>query len=138
MSILVSRDMIGVTQSVRRIVIILAAAITACTSPFGPSGDVQIRVANNSSLPFARVEVVFPEPETEVDYGSIGAHAVSQYVRVETAYRYAYVEVQVGGEVLKIQPIDYVGETPLGPGFYTYLLNVTVDGHLTLEFREDR
>lgn len=128
--------MICVMQSARRIVIILAAAIAACTSPFGPSGDVQVRVANNSSFAFERVEVVFPE--NEVDYGSVSAHGVSEYVPVETAYRYAYIEVEVGGEVLTIQPIDYVGEKPIGPGRYTYLLNVTVEGHLTLEFREER
>ena len=128
--------MVRVIQSVRRIVVILAAAITACTSPFESSGDVQVRVANNSSFAYDRVEVVFPE--NEVDYGRISAHGVSEYAGVETAYRYAYIEVEIDGEVLKIQPIDYVGETPLGPGFYTYQLNVTVEGHLTLEFRKDR
>ena len=111
-------------------------ALTSCDSPFGPTGDVNVRVANNSSFAFSRVEVVFPE--NEVDYGSVRANGVSEYTPVETAYRYAYIEVEVGGEVLKIQPIDYVGERPLGPGRYTYLLNVTVEGHLTLEFREDR
>ena len=116
----------------------LLVALTAlgCSSPFEPSGGVNVRVANNSSFPFGRVEVFFPE--NEVDYGSIRAHAVSEYSPVTTAYRYAYIEVQIGGEVLKIQPIDYVGETPLGPGLYTYELNVTVEGHLTLGFREDR
>ena len=114
----------------------LVVALASCDSPFGPTGDVNVRVANNSSFAFSRVEVVFPE--NEVDYGSVRANGVSEYEPVETAYRYAYIEVEVGGEVLKIQPIDYVGERPLGPGRYTYLLNVTVEGHLTLEFREDR
>ena len=114
----------------------LMVALTSCDSPFGPTGDVNVRVANNSSFAFGRVEVVFPE--NEVDFGSVSAHGVSEYAPVVTAYRYAYIEVEIGGEVLKIQPIDYVGETPLGPGRYTYQLNVTVEGHLTLEFREDR
>ena len=128
--------MIRPFQMVRRGFIVAALMVLACDSPFGPSGDVNVRVANNSSFAFERVEVVFPE--NEVDYGSVSAHGVSEYTPVETAYRYAYIEVEIDGEVLKIQPIDYVGETPLGPGFYTYLLNVTVEGHLTLEFREDR
>jgi hypothetical protein len=128
--------MIRSFQLVRRSFIVAALLMLACDSPFGPSGDVNVRVANNSSFPFDGVEVVFPE--NEVDYGSVSAHGVSRYAPVETAYQYAYIEVQIGDEVLKIQPIDYVGEKPLGPGFYTYRLNVTVEGHLTLEFREDR
>ena len=127
--------MIRPFQLVRSGLVAAAISLLACDSPFDLSGDIKVRVANNSSLSFGRVEVVFPE--NEVDYGSISAHGVSQYAPVETAYRYAYIEVQIGNEVLKIQPIDYVGETPLGPGLYTYQLNVTVEGHLTLEFRED-
>ena len=123
-------------QLVRRAAFVAALSLVGCPSPFDLSGDVNVRVANNSSLSFGRVEVVFPE--NEVDYGSVGAHGVSRYAPVETAYRYAYVEVEIGGEILKIQPIDYVGEKPLGSGFYTYQLNVTVEGHLTLEFRRDR
>jgi hypothetical protein len=114
----------------------LMVALTSCDSPFEPSGDVNVRVANNSSFAFDRVEVVFPEDL--VDYGTVAARGVSEYVAVEAAYRYAYIEAEIDGEVLLIQPIDYVGETPLEHGFYTYLLNVTVEGHLTLEFRKDR
>ena len=123
-------------QLVRRAALVAVLSVLACDSPFGPSGGVNVRVANNSSFAFARVKAVFPE--NEVEYGNVRAHGVSEYAPVETAYRYAYIEVEVGGEVLKIQPIDYVGETPLGSGFYTYQLNVTVEGHLTLDFREDR
>jgi hypothetical protein len=111
-------------------------ALSSCDVPFGPSGDVNVRVANNSSFAFDRVRVVFPGDE--VDYGTVAANGVSDYAPVETAYRYAYIEVEIGGEVLKIQPIDYVGEEALDPGHYTYRLNVTIEGHLTLEFREDR
>lgn len=128
--------MILAKHSVRRTVVALAVATAACSSPFEPSGDVHIRVANESSFAFGRVEVGFPE--SSVDYGSVKAHSVSTYSRVESAYRYAYIEVQIGGEELRIQPIDYVGETPLEPGRYTYALNVTIEGYLTLTLREDR
>jgi hypothetical protein len=103
--------------------------------PFGPDGDVEIRIANLSSFAFERVDVVFPEDE--VSYGAIPAHGTSSYRGVSEAYRYAYIEVQISGEELVLQPIDYVGENTLRPGKYTYLLNVTVEGHLTLGFHED-
>lgn len=115
---------------------LLLLVLPGCDSPFGPHGDVAIRVANNSSFAFDRVDVVFPEDE--VSYGAVPAHFASGYHTVETAYRYAYIEVEIDGEELRIQPIDYVGEEPLEPGRYTYALNVTVEGHLTLELREDR
>jgi hypothetical protein len=111
--------------------------MTSCDSPLLPwvDGDVQIRIQNASSFPFERVDVVFPE--NEVSYGSIRANSASAYRDVSKAYRYAYIEVEVGGEELVIQPIDYVGESLLRSGRYTYVLNVTIEGHLTLDFRVD-
>jgi hypothetical protein len=115
----------------------LTLALTACDSPLLPwgGGDVEIRIQNNSSFPFERVEVGFPEGR--VNYGSIRANSASEYRGVSKAYRYAYIEVEIAGEELVLQPIDYVGESLLGPGRYTYVLNTTVEGQLTLEFRED-
>lgn len=115
----------------------LAALIlfTGCPAPFGPSGDVHVRIANESPFTFASVDVVFPEDS--VDYGVVGAHRASEYRRVAKAYSYALIIVQVGGEELRLQPIDYVGESLLSPGSYTYALNVTIEGQLTFEFRRD-
>jgi hypothetical protein len=113
----------------------LLAVTPGCDSPFGPRGDVEIRITNASAFQFERVDAVFPEDE--VSFGAIAAHRSSDYRRVSTAYRYAYLEVQINGEELRIQPIDYVGEDPLDPGKYTYVLNVTVEGHLTLEFQKN-
>ena len=109
--------------------------IASCDNPFAPSGDVEVRVANLSTFPFASVDVVFPEDS--VDYGAVVANGISEYRRVSKAYAYALIIVQVGGEELRLQPIDYVGEPELQPGRYTYLLNVTIEGQLTLEFQHD-
>ena len=116
-------------------VVLLSQA--GCDSPLLPwgGGDVEIRIQNASAFPFERVDVVFPEDE--VSYGSIRANSASAYRDVSKAYRYAYIEVEIGGEELVVQPIDYVGESLLRSGRYTYVLNVTVEGHLTLDFRED-
>ena len=116
----------------------LTLALPGCDSPLLPwsSGDVEIRIQNASPFSFQRVDVVFPADE--VSYGAIGANSASQYRGVSKAYRYAYIEVDIGGEELVLQPIDYVGESLLESGRYTYVLNVTVEGHLTLEFRKDQ
>jgi len=115
----------------------LLLGVTSCDSPLRPqiNSNVLVRVQNNSSFSFARVDVVFPEDE--VSYGSISAKNASDYRPVSKAYRYAYIEVEMGGQELVIQPIDYVGESLLRSGRYTYVLNVTIEGHLTLDFRED-
>jgi len=109
--------------------------VSGCPAPFGPRGDVHIRIANESSFPFTSVDVVFPEDS--VDYGVVAAHSVSEYHRVSKAYDYALIIVRVGGEERRLQPIDYVGETLLPAGRYTYVLNVTIEGQLTLDFRSD-
>ena len=96
---------------------------------------MRIRVQNSSSFAFDRVDVVFPEDE--VSYGSIRANSASAYREVSKAYRYAYIEVEIGGEELVLQPIDYVGESLLRSGRYTYVLNVTIEGQLTFSFREE-
>ena len=117
--------------------LLLPLGLSSCDSPLLPwgGGDVEIRIQNASSFPFQRVDVGFPEDE--VSYGSIHANSASEYRGVSKAYRYAYIEVEIAGEELVIQPIDYVGESLLDSGRYTYVLNVTVEGHLTLEFRKD-
>ena len=110
-------------------------AVLSCAGSTEPSGDIEVRVANLSTFPFASVDVVFPEDS--VDYGAVGANGISAYRRVSKAYAYALIIVQVGGEELRIQPIDYVGEPELQPGRYTYLLNTTVEGQLTLALQKD-
>jgi hypothetical protein len=117
------------------ITVLAPLLIASCDNPFSSSGEIEIRVANESSFAFSDVEVVFPEDS--VDYGAIAANGISEYRRVSKAYDYALIIVQVGGEERRIQPIDYVGEPLLQPGRYTYLLNVTIEGHLTLEFQHD-
>lgn len=120
----------------RRCLFAFVLALPGCSNPFELWGDVEVRVANASSFDFQRVEVSFPEDE--VNYGAVAAHRSSGYRRVSKAYGNAYVEVEVGGEELRIQPIDYVGESLLRPGRYTYELNLTVEGYLTLALRTDR
>jgi hypothetical protein len=51
---------------------------------------------------------------------------LSPYVRRDGAYRYGYVRVLTdGGRERKIIPIDYVGESPLPEGHFTFVLGVS-------------
>lgn len=113
---------------------ILASLLAACT-PFTSPDEVEIRVANRSSRDFDRVLVNFYDDP--VDYGTVPAGGVSAYRRAMEAYRYAYVEVRLDATRLVLQPIDYVGETPLAKGRYTYALSLTADRKLIAELERD-
>lgn len=101
-----------------------------------PSG-VEIRVANRSDRDFDQVDVTFGS--TKVSYGPVAQGAASEYREAkEEAYRYALVVVTAGGETFRFQPIDFVGETPLTAGRYTYALNIDPnDRQLTIDLVED-
>jgi hypothetical protein len=102
----------------------------------GAQGGVQIRVANRSDRDFDRVEATF-DPE-RVEYGAVAKGATSEYRTVKQAYRYALVEVTAGGQTFRFHPIDFVGETPLEPGRYTYALNIEPsDNTVTIDLVED-
>ena len=107
------------------------------------SGPLQIRLANHSSRTMQQALVSFPGEN--VEYGSIISGGATSYKEVDEAYRYAYVEVMVEGRKLILQPVDYVGETTLKPGKYTYQLDINEENYqdesypfaLTLSLKKD-
>ena len=95
---------------------------------------LMIRVHNSSDRVFDSVSVSFPEQI--VEYGVVGVDSSSEYQTISEAYRYAYVQVMVGGEAFVLQPTDYVGEALLSPGEYTYVLDIR-GGELWLDLAEE-
>ena len=79
---------------------------------------------NNRNDDFCNV--VSRTNEEGVNHGEIKSNENSCYHTYDIAYRYAYVSLVIDGEDLVLQPIDYVGETPLGVGYFTYHLDVEV------------
>jgi hypothetical protein len=64
----------------------------------------------------------------------------SEYQVFEMAYTYARIELSIDGDRYVIQPIDFIGETLLEGGRYTYELDADLQGQfdsLTLRFIED-
>ncbi len=115
------------THLTRRAFIVAVAALTAgaagCSDPVGVEGGVQIRLVNNSPFAFDEVEVNFSAQNES--YGSLAVGAATGYRSVRLAYRYAYVRVRSGNKTVVQQPIDYVGETALAPGRYSYVIELT-------------
>ena len=93
---------------------------------------VEVRLRNDSDVDFDRYLVVFPDG-MKVELRDLVAGGTSGYFDTAQAYTYAYVQVTVDGKKYTYQPVDYMGETQLKPGRYTYALDI-VDGRLQLTF----
>lgn len=87
-------------------------------------GATQIRVHNSSEYDYEALVV------NDATFDELGSGENSQYQFFDTAYRYAYVRLLIDDAEFILQPIDYVGETPLGAGRFTYVIDVVdLAGH---------
>ncbi|WP_215225543.1 hypothetical protein [Echinicola shivajiensis] len=112
---------------------------------FGCSRDdinpeaVNVRLSNISTYDFKNI--IVNTSTGEVEFNDLDAQTTSEYKVFEKAYRYAFVELEIEGNTYTIQPIDYVGETPLSKGKYTYQINASElngqYGTLSLSLKED-
>lgn len=83
--------------------------------------EVNIRLSNVS--PYTYQDIRVSSTGDPVSYGDLETGEFTDYKIFEKAYRYGFVELQINGSTFTIQPIDYVGETPLENGWYTYQIN---------------
>ncbi len=113
--------------------LIVGLGTSACTDRDDELSAVNIRIKNTSTVVFDEVLV---GDETHV-YADLNSDSFSEYLEYETAYQYAYIQITSGEEVYVLQPIDFVGETPLPIGLYTYELDITEEGEVILEFSID-
>ena len=113
-------------------------ALLSCES-HSEGDQIQIRIQNVSSFEFSDVRVNTSGGENH--YGTVSPGNYSAYESYEYAYRYAFVELKIGTDTFTLQPIDYVGETWLEPGDYTYAIDAEAQGgrfdRLSLTLIED-
>ena len=126
----------------RRVFLIINLCIlvfaVGCSNDIEPNA-VQIRIMNSSSFQF--LDIIVNTGGGENNYGNILSNQSSDYKSFNSAYRYAYVELKIEGEPFILQPIDYVGETLLASGKYTYDITASETGskydRLSLTLIED-
>ncbi|PCJ92675.1 MAG: hypothetical protein COA50_15340 [Flavobacteriaceae bacterium] len=118
----------------RKAVLILSFIFTlltiGCTDRDDDVEMVNLRIKNISELVFEEVQV----GDHETIHENVGSDEFSEYLEYETAYKYAYIQIKSGGETYTLQPIDFVGETALPIGLYTYELDVDEEGNILLNF----
>ncbi|MBD0852379.1 hypothetical protein [Maribacter arenosus] len=104
--------------------------ILGCSDRDDELNGIQIRVKNVSSIHFDTIQV----GGDEMVHANVAPDSFSDYLEYETAYRYAYIGISADGETYALQPIDFVGETPLPFGYYTYEIGLDQEGNVTLNF----
>ena len=87
------------------------------------SKEVSIRLSNISQFDFTNI--IVNTYNNNVAFIDLNSGSKSDYKDFEQAYRYAYIELEANGETYILQPIDYVGETLLGSGNYTYQIDIS-------------
>jgi len=103
---------------------------TGCTDKDDELNGIQIRVKNVSSLNYDTIQV----GGDEMTHDNVAPDTYSDYLIYESAYRYAYIAIKSGEENFVLQPIDFIGETELPLGFYTYEIGLDAEGNVTLKF----
>jgi hypothetical protein len=102
---------------------LIALALSGCEAadddPSPTNKATMIRIHNVSAHDFENIIA------GDHFYGAVDSAAFSEYADLGVAYHYNYVELTADGADFVIQPIDYVGETPLGPGYFTYEIDIT-------------
>lgn len=125
-------------KKILSLVILLLLFGCSVTDDSSRSG-INIRLSNVS--PYEFHNIVVNTTTGNIDFGALKSGQKTEYKTFETAYRYAFFELEIEGETYSIQPRDYVGETPLENGNYTYQIDTDDSqeqhGKLTLNLIEE-
>ena len=113
--------------------VLAALTIGGCSSPFAAGDSVETRFRN--ATPFVLTDVSLSWPGGSMQVASLAPGTSSFYERHDGAYSYGGLKVTMNGTVRRLQPIDYVGESPLGAGRYTYVITTSTSFPDGIELR---
>jgi hypothetical protein len=97
--------------------LLVLAAVSGCTSIAG-SGGVRIRFSNGGAAELTNI--TFQSGDASVQLARLAPGELSPYSVHASTYHYGYLRFTVNGAEQVLQPIDYVGETPITSGAYTF------------------
>lgn len=102
--------------------ILLLVGFSACSSREKKNqNELKIRLTNVS--PYDYKNIIVNTSSGDVKFDDLKSGETSDYHSFKIAYSYAYVKLDIDGRTYVIQPMDYVGETPLEVGSYTYQID---------------
>jgi hypothetical protein len=115
------------------ILIVTITVIISCSKDgVNNLSGLKIRLSNASQHNFENI--VINTTTGDVNFGNLSSGQKTVYKVFNKAYRYAFIKLEIDGKTYTIQPIDYVGETALKNGSYTYQIdaNDTQDQYANL------
>lgn len=126
-------------MKIRIVPYLLFFFFTSCGIQDGRPNGVFIRVQNNSDVNFSNV--IVQSGNVENGFGMINARSSSDYKKFEYAFKYAAVWLSAEGHEYSLIPSDYMGESPLRAGYYTYRVGLSsanlTDASLVFELVRD-
>tara|TARA_R110002126_G_scaffold277560_3_gene423562 strand:- start:846 stop:1226 length:381 start_codon:yes stop_codon:yes gene_type:complete len=102
------------------ILILIVASFYNCKND-NDTSNVNIRLANISQFNYQNI--IVNTSTGAVNFDDLESQQLSAYKTFEKAYSYAFIELQIDGNTYTFQPIDYVGESLLKNGYYTYQID---------------
>jgi hypothetical protein len=99
---------------------LVVVTTTSCSDALTGTDHTEVRFRNATTFTLTDISLAWPGGSIHVD--ALAPGASSTYESHDGAYSYGLLLVTAGGKVRRLQPIDYVGEQPLGNGKYTYLI----------------
>lgn len=81
-----------------------------------------IGIKNISTNDYCNV-IVLGEEGDNINYGSLKSRETTCYNSYDKVYAYSHIKLSIDGQEYELQPVGYVGETPLGIGKFTYSVN---------------
>lgn len=100
---------------------LLIALLSSCSLTGLETGPTFVRVENGTSWEMEELEVLVTPP---IEVAVLRAGEATDYYTIEKAYRIASVRVRIEDVLHPLQVIDFVGESPLGAGRFTYRLEL--------------
>lgn len=103
------------------ILMISIATLLSCSKNGDKKSELKIRLSNTSQYDYKDIKV--NTSSGNVNFEDIKAGEKTEYQNFKIAYNYAFVELKIDSETYTLQPLDYVGETPIKKGNYTYKID---------------
>lgn len=106
-----------------KILFILVIILTiSCTTD--DDTEVRLRLANVSDFDYTNISI-----RNGVSYEDLEAGSISEYQTFESSYSYMFVQLVIHQDTLLIQPIDFVGESLIRGGDYTYEIDANFENN---------
>lgn len=103
----------------RLLALLLVLVLPGCAGVTQPDG-VQIRFRNGGTVELT--DIVYRSGDASVDMARLAPGAQSEYSRHASTYSYGYLRFTANGGIQVLQPIDFVGETPITRGSWTFTI----------------